>query len=80
MLRCSLLLRFVRDRAMEVPYVSANAEGIITAKVAEFAAKFEAASTVNVSHVSLHVCLVRALVRADGAGEHLRVARIHFAS
>lgn len=64
---------------MKGPYVPANAEGVITAKVAELAAKFEAAGVVNVSHVSLHVGLVHALVRAEGAGE-LRVTRIHFAT
>lgn len=60
-------------------YVSANAEGIIAAEVTEFAAELEGAGVVNVSHVSLHVRLVYALIRAESAGER-RVARIHFAT
>lgn len=72
----SLFLRFAH--AMEGLNVSANAEGIIAAKVAELAAELEGAGVVNVSHVSLHVRLVRALVRAVGTGER-RVALIHFA-
>jgi len=59
--------------------VSANAERIIAAEIAELAAELEGAGVVNVSHVSLHVCLVHALVRAEGTGER-RVARTHFAS
>lgn len=64
---------------MEGLYMPADAERIIAAEVAELAAKFEGAGVVNVSHVSLHVRLVHALVRTEGAGE-LRVARIYFAS
>lgn len=64
---------------MEGLYMSADAERIIAAEVAELAAKLEGASVVNISHVSLHVRLVHALVRTEGAGE-LRVARIYFAS
>lgn len=59
--------------------MSANAKGVIAAEVAELAAEFEGAGVVNVFHVSLHVRLVHALVRAEGTGER-RLARIHFAS
>lgn len=64
---------------MESHYVSAKAEGVIAAKVAELAAEFKATGVVNIFHVSLHVGLVHAFVRAEGTGE-LGVARIPFAA
>lgn len=64
---------------MEGLYVSANAEGVIAAEVTKLAAELEVAGVVNVSHVSLHVRLVHALIRAEGAGECC-VAHVHFAT
>lgn len=64
---------------MEGSHVSANAVGVIATEVAELAAELEGTGVVNVFHVSLHVRLVHALVRAKGAGEH-GVTRIHFAT
>jgi len=63
---------------MEGLYVSANAEGVVAAEVAELAAELEAAGVMNIAHVSLHVCFVYALVRAESTGECRGVARIHF--
>lgn len=74
-----LLLRFIRDRAVKGPYVSTDTERVIAAKIAELTAEFVATSIVNVSHVSLHVGFVHALIRTESAGE-LGVTRIHFAS
>lgn len=65
---------------MEGPLVPANAVGVIAAEAAELAAELVVGiGVVNVSHVSLHVRLVNALVRAVGAGER-GVTRIHFAT
>jgi len=63
---------------MEGLYVPANAEGVVAAEVAELAAELEAAGVMNIAHVSLHVCFVYALVRAESTGECRGVARIHF--
>lgn len=64
---------------MEGLYVSADAEGVIAAEVTELAVEFKGAGVVNVSHVPLHVRLVRALVWAESTGETVRVVWIHFA-
>lgn len=64
---------------MKSSYVSTDAERVIAVKIAELTVEFVATGIVNVSHVSLHVGFVRALVRAECAGE-LGVARIHFTS
>lgn len=76
-IRARLLLRFVRlGCTMKRLHMPSHAERIIATKVAQIAAKFQHACIVNVSHVSLHVRLVSALVLAEGAGE-LRISRIH---
>lgn len=76
-IRARLLLRFVRlGWTMKRLHMPSHAERVIATKVAQIAAKFQHACIVNVSHVSLHVRLVSALVLAEGAGE-LRISRIH---
>lgn len=76
----TLLLSFVRiGSAVKSLHMSSHAEGIIATKVAQIATKLKHAGVVNVSHVSLHVCLVSALVRAKRASE-LRISRVHLAA
>jgi len=66
---------------MEGLYVSANTEGVIAAEVAELATKFDDAGVVNVSHMSLHVGFVHALVWTKGARELCYgIAWIHLAA
>lgn len=61
--------------SMEGSHVPANAERIVAAEATELAAELvTAVGAVDVSHVSLHVGLVHALVRAVAAGE-LRAVR-----
>lgn len=79
-LRIGLLFRHARvRRAMERLHVPAHAEGVVAAEVAEVAAELEHPGLVDVPHVPLHVRLVGALVRAEGAGE-LGVPRVHLAA
>lgn len=64
---------------MEGLHVSAHAEGIIAAEIAEIAVELHGVGAVKVPDVSLHVGFVHALVRAKGTGE-LRAARVHLAT
>lgn len=70
-----LVLRAVLP--VESSHMSANAERIVAAEAAKLAVELvTAVVVVDVSHVSFHVGLVHALVRAEGTGEW-RAARIH---
>jgi len=60
-------------------YVSAYAERIIAVEVTKLATELKAASVMNISHVSLGIGLVHALVRTEVAGK-LCTARIHLAA
>lgn len=56
--------------SMESFHVPANAERVVAAEATKLAAELVAAvGVVDISHVSLHVGLVHALVRTEGAGE-----------
>lgn len=62
-------------------YVSANAEGIIAAEIAELAAKFDDAGVVNVSHMPFHVGFIHAFVWTKSARElRYGITWIHLAA
>lgn len=72
-------IRVLHGQSMKSPHVPSNAKRVAAAKVAQLAGEFHAPIVVHVSHVTLHVCLVHALVGARGALK-LAAPWIHFAA
>lgn len=65
---------------MESSHVPADAERIVAAEATKLAVELvTVVGLVDVPHVSLHVGLVHALVRAEATGER-RAARVHLAA